>query len=246
MISIEATGIAQVAKGLQDLGKRVDKASALAITRTAVLVRQAIYREMESVFDRPTPYTMRSLYSTRATSSMLQAEVSFREFAGKGTVARKYLGPEVYGGGRNAKRFEVALRNTPKHAMPGGMFALPSIHARADAYGNIPGSRITTVLSRLRAMRDAAQNKSGSRRSTRKQIRESYFIGSPGGGRLPLGVYQRATFAFGSSVRPVFVFGKQPTYKKRLPFFEVANQVADQQLDAQYLKALGDMGAWGK
>jgi hypothetical protein len=240
LISIRTDGFTRLIRELNGAAKQVNYASAVAITRTAVLARQSVYKSMEEVFDRPTPYAMRSLYSTRATPASPQAEVSFRDFAGKGIPAKKYLGPQVYGGPRNAKRFEIALRYAPKHSMPSDQFALPSKYVRLDQYGNVPPSLIVKVLSRLRAMRDASANKSSSRRSSRKLIREDYFIGKPGGGRLPLGVYQRATFAFGSSVRPVFIFGRQPVYRKRLPFFGVAQGTADQQLEHQFAIAFDE------
>jgi hypothetical protein len=240
VISIRTQGFTELARELQDMSKQVNFASAVAVTRTAFLARQGIYREMEAVFDRPTPYTMRSLYSTRATPTSQQAEVSFKDFAGKGTRAKQYLGPEVYGGPREAKRFEIALRNADvtsfeQRRMPSDKFALPSKYMRLDQYGNAPRGLITQILSRLRATSpDVTQRRSGSARSTRKRIREDYFVGRPGEGRLPFGIYQRATFGFGSSVRPVFLFGKQPIYRKRLRFFEVAEGIADQELTRQF------------
>jgi hypothetical protein len=239
VISIKTQGFTELARELQDMSKQVNFASAVAVTRTAFLARQGIYREMEEVFDRPTPYTMRSLYSTRATPTSQQAEVSFKDFARKGTRAKQYLGPEVYGGPRGAKRFEIALRNADvtslaQKRMPSDRFALPSKYMRLDPYGNAPRGLITQILSRLRAANDVTQRRSESARSARKRIREDYFVGRPGGGRLPFGIYQRATFAFGSSVRPIFLFGKQPVYRKRLPFFEVAQGVADQELTRQF------------
>jgi hypothetical protein len=134
---------------------------------------------------------------------------------------------------------EDALRNADvtsleQRRMPSDKFALPSRYLRMDPYGNVPRGQITQILSRLRATTDVTQRRSGSRRSSRKRIREDYFVGKPGGGRLPFGIYQRATFAFGSSVRPVFLFGKQPVYRKRLRFFEVAQEIADRELTRQY------------
>jgi hypothetical protein len=207
----------------------------LALNKTATSIRTAIYSKMQGVFDRPTPFTLRSLSQRNSTKQNLTATVFFREFAGKGTPAAKYLGPQVYGGERGPKRFEKALGHA-KYPLPEGMFAMPASGARLDPYGNISRGQITTILSRLKVGNVSAR--STSRRSTRKAIREDYFIGRPGGGRLPFGVWQKASFAFGSAVKPVMIFGQQPGYSMRLPFHAMAQNVFDQEFNGHVSAAV--------
>lgn len=89
-----ASNIKQVQAMLtQTQREQIPFAAVVAMTRTAQAVRDVQLTEMRRVFDRPTPYTMNSLFVQPATKRRPQAAVGFKEFAGKGTPAWKYLGP---------------------------------------------------------------------------------------------------------------------------------------------------------
>src|ERR1700679_188410 len=61
-------------------------------------------------FDRPTAYALNAFYWPKASKRSPTAEIRAKDFAGKGTPAWKFLDPEVFGGTRRMKRFELALQ----------------------------------------------------------------------------------------------------------------------------------------
>jgi hypothetical protein len=72
----------------------------------------------------------------------------------------------------------------------------------------------------------ANRTKTSAKRKGRRLV--EYFVGRPGGGRLPLGVWQRAASALAGTkrIRPVAIFVEAPVYKVRFKFYEVAERVA--------------------
>jgi hypothetical protein len=184
--------------------------------------------EMKRVFDRPTRYTLNSLFVKRAQADDLSARVFLKEQPGH----PHYLRPEIFGGPRLPKIFEQALR--ARGWLPSGMFAVPGSAAKLDAYGNMSRGQITQILSAL----GAAERMSGySANRTPNSIKRrrgkklpQYFVGRPGGGKLPLGVWQVFKFhgqLAGSAVKPILIFVRQPQYNARFNFYTVADRTAD-------------------
>jgi hypothetical protein len=221
-------------------------ATAVALTRTAVDVREAEYKEMRDVFDRPTPYTLNSLYIVPATKQRLSALVSMKTDAGKGTPATKYLAAEVLGGVRRLKRFELALRNAG--VLPQGYFVAPGAAAKIDPYGNIDRSQIVSILSYFQAFPEAgytanitARRKAKLAKTTLSHAGFSYFVGRPGGGKLPLGIWQR--FSLQRQIRPIFIFLKSVLYTRRLDFDYVAKVTIDKQFLPELKRAIDETRA---
>lgn len=197
-------------------------ATALALTRVGQRVKAAETVGMERALDRPTPYTLRSLYLQGATRQRQEARVWFKDFAPKGTTAGQYLLPEVHGGERRDKRFERNLHYAG--LLPSGASLVPASGARLDAYGNVSRGLYTRILADLHASPVGAN---ATRRSVRRRERKGkrggrYFYGDPGGrGR---GVWERFGFAFGSAVRPMFLESRTPRYRPRFAFFGIAEE----------------------
>ena len=225
----------EIVRQFRETGHRkIRSAIKVAINSTAHAVRQAARVEMSRAFDRPTPYTLNSLFLKYATDRDLSAVVWLKDerAAGKGTPATKYLAPQIEGGARRMKRFERALK--VKGLLPDGMFAVPGAGAKLDAYGNMSRGLIVQILSALGAAEinraglpasgyDANRTASSIKRRGKKLAQ--FFVGRPGGGRLPLGVWQRSTSDFGRKggrIRPVLIFVKALQYKARFRYFEVA------------------------
>ncbi|SER86124.1 hypothetical protein SAMN04244573_04468, partial [Azotobacter beijerinckii] len=61
MFSINAKGFKASADRLRRIERQMPFATALALTRTAQLAKEAIEQDMRSVFDRPTRWTLNSL-----------------------------------------------------------------------------------------------------------------------------------------------------------------------------------------
>jgi hypothetical protein len=73
-------------------------------------------------------------------------------------------------------------------------------------------------------------------RGTKRQQGYSYFIGHPGD-RLPLGVYQRTSFARGTSIRPVLLFVRSAVYQERFDFKYVAELTTANEFANEFAKA---------
>lgn len=222
---IELEGVEELRRALAHKAEQIPFATALALTRLAQRVKQGELDVMERRFERPTRFTMNSLFVKPAKKSDSQptATAWFRDFAPKGTPAGTYLQPQVHGGRRNKKRFEKALIHVG--AMRPDEWALPGAGARRDVYGNVARGQVTQVLSALRAFgqQGYTANATNSRRSRRKGNARKYFAGEVGGER---GVWQRINSAFGEGVKPIFLFSSDdPGYRPRLPMTKIAENI---------------------
>lgn len=232
-ISIKSDLEATVSRWARVAGDQMPYATAVALTRTAKAAKEEIERKLPSLIDRPTPYTMRGFRLYPATKRKLVAEVDFRPAFGKGTSARDYLAPLVYGGERKLKAFERSLAGTG--LLPSQYMALPGSAAKLDAYGNMAQSQIVQILSYFKAFGEQGYSANmtdkkranlarGSKRTGKRGV--VYFVGRPGNGRLPLGVWQRIEFgAMGSAIKPVIIFLPKPTYRQRLDVPGIAKRV---------------------
>ncbi len=256
-MTIEMKGIKELQSMLTDLEKKqMPFALAKALTKTAQEVQEAEIKVMQSSLDRPTPYTLKSLYVKPATKTDLSSMVYFKDksSAGKGNPAANYIMPQVQGGQRNLKRFESALRRIG--VLPGGMFVAPGSACPLDAYGNIPAGFIVQMLSYMRAFGEQgykanitdkrkASLAKGSKRSRGFEYFVSYGKGTwSGRQQLPPGIWKRVGFTFdklkSSAVKPIMMFVKEPSYSKRFPFYETAQKVIDNNLMDNFYKAFDE------
>lgn len=233
MITVDVTGVESLQRDIERAGKQLPFALALALTRTAEMVKLEESKEMQRVFRSPTPYTLDALYLKRATKTRLEAKVWVKDASAKGTPATKYLLPQVYGGERNTKRFESLMRD--RDYMTASEYVVPAEGAQLDAYGNLSRGQLSKILAQLQAAFDPRQRETPTsrKRSLRRKARGGrYFIGgAPGRGKhLPRGVWERLTTGFGYGVRPVLLFVRRPVYVPRFKFFDVAERVVNDQL----------------
>jgi hypothetical protein len=216
-----------VKRALRIYGRQGTFAAAVALTRTAQDVRAGERAQMEKDLDRPTPYTKNSLFLQRATKEDLTAKVWLKDDrAGSGTPATQYLLPQIMGGSRALKGFEVALR--AQGLLPDGMQAVPGSGVKLDAYGNVSKGTINRILSQLRVQRtDGYESRAtGSKRSNRTKRKQGvqYFVLLQPHGRLRPGIYARS-LADQRRVTPVFVYVSGQRYGKRFRFFEAAERI---------------------
>lgn len=192
-----------------------------ALTKTAQEIRAVMRSSMPAIFDRPTPFTLGSIYITPANKAKLQAQVWIKDFAAKGTPAVKYLAPEVFGGGRNLKRSERALQSAG--ILPPGMMTVIGQSGPLDAYGNLRGSIYTRMLSQLKANPDPYQNETDRSVARRKRKRgPQYFVATAKRGGLKPGIYQRGP---NRTVIPILLFVRAVQYPQRFKFFDIASRV---------------------
>jgi hypothetical protein len=202
--------------------KRTKQAIADALTRTALIARADLRNEIASVFDRPTPYTLNAITGKAATAANLEAIVKLKD-EGSGNLPTHYLYPQIFGGPRGYKRFEAALHHIG--VLPEGMFAIPAAGARLDAYGNMSRGQIVQILSAFgAAQRTAGYAMNRTAESKRRRGRKlPEFFAVREGGHLAPGIYLRV----GSAIKPVLVFTRQPTYRKRLRYTDVVQHAID-------------------
>lgn len=173
---------------LTDLEKRqLPFAMQQALNLTADELRTAYQREMLDSFDRPTPYTLRGVRVRYATKKSLDAEVRLQDSGGRNRPSQ-YLRPEVYGGPRRMKAYEIQL---------GRRYTVPGREMARDMYGNLQGGIITRALAQMGILRggvtqrtsqdqtDAAAKLKQRRKKMGRAGKPVYFVGRPGGGRLP-------------------------------------------------------------
>lgn len=221
-----AADLDQLKRELPDwAANRIPSITRNAVNDAVVEARDAESDKIRGIFDRPRPLTQKAPLYRRATKESLTAWVFIRDEASGGTPPSKYLMPQVLGGPRGAKRFEEALR--ARGILGAGEFAVPAAGYRRDQYGNVPGSTIVAILSQLQAAERAAgymmNETSASRARNIKAGKARYFVPSgtradKGMGRLPRGIYERR----GGTIRAVFVFVRQPRYRKRYDFGQAA------------------------
>lgn len=223
-----------VIAALKDLSEKdAPFITAYALTKTAQDIEAAEIASMASVFDRPTDFTMHSLYVKPATKTDLQAMVLFKDDAGS-IAAWRYLGPEVEGGDRHHKAFELRLIRAG--LMKVTEFAEPGRGIKLDGNGNIPGSTLEMILSQVGAAEQwSGYQANATKKSLAKRKRQQlgrYFVLRPddGPGRaraVQPGIYYRAGL---KEIVPVIVFATAPKYKKRFPFHDVAQATFDARL----------------
>jgi len=235
MIKISIDTSALVNKTIPELQRKIVRATAIALTKTAQQAQKGAISAMQQVFDRPTPYTLRGTRVKPAKYESLQASVEFKTDVSKGTQAEKYLGPEVFGGQRRHKRFEIALQRIG--VLPSGMFIVPGQAMRLDAFGGIPARTIVQVLSYLQAFGEqgysanmTSEKRAKLAKGTRRKYGYELVVIRPsrkpqrGGKQLAPGIWQRTSTGFGSSLRPLMMFVRAPTYRVRLPLQEIGNR----------------------
>jgi hypothetical protein len=104
--------------------QRVDipNVTRIALNETAVRIKELEQASMRKSFDRPKPQTLKSVYVQFAKKNKLQATITFRDWA------QEFIHRNIVGGVRS-------IINT----------AVPTINARLNQYGNIPGRKSGVV-----------------------------------------------------------------------------------------------------
>ena len=221
MTEITIKGLDELRAALDQFSdRRFNAAIATALTRTASKVRDSMRIEMARTLDRPTPYTLNSLYVKIATADNLNASVKFKDSkaeSGSNTPAASYMLPNVEGGKRKTKGFEAALRSMG--ALPEGWLVVPGPGATLDIYGNVSRGQVQQILAQLKtgSVKAGAQRKAGGQ----------YFVLMPGAKAAP-GIYQRELL--GRNVTPVFLYVSTATYRQRLDFYGKGKDVIEANL----------------
>jgi len=240
-IKIEFKGLKELIANMDNLAKtQLPFATAKALTKTAGDVKRNEIQQMSTKLDRPTPYVINSLYVKPATKQNLVSEVGFKDYAGGGTNKRgaNIIYPHVEAGKRHLKGFESALQRIG--VLPKGMYIAPGAACPLDAYGNIPSGLIVKIMSYFRAFGEQGykanitdERKAKLKRGTKKKTGFEYVVIKPNEGwgtgqHLAPGIYMRQNVPIGRGrIRPIMMFVKIPSYRKRFPFYETAQKIVD-------------------
>jgi hypothetical protein len=246
MIAIKADF--KAAFGLIDqLDKQKRFAMAVALTRVASTVRAEVTRSIGSVFDRPTPWALRSVRIRKATAARLQAEVYLVDRHGDPQdQPHHYLYPQVFSGARGRKGFENLLAQA--RVLPEGFVTVPGKGAKLDRFGNQSRGELVQILSALSAGPSAGAGRgysynrtAASKKKRGNRLRDIFFSGptlqqkAANGGRLPWGVWERTK---DGRVQCLLFFVRATRYRKRLPLFEIKDRVVARDFAKEYDRAL--------
>jgi hypothetical protein len=214
------------------LQRQVPFATKLMLDALALGVKTEQEREIRRVFDRPTPYTQRSVFLQRATKRRLQARVWVKDDLA-GAPDTNYLDSQVFGGPRRMKRFERALQRAG--VLPAGWYAVPGDAAQRDGYGNMTRAQLVQIVAFFDAFGQQGyranlgdRGRERLRRGTRGRVAKEFFVAVPGirqTAHMTPGVYEAVFTAFGRATpRPVLIFVRNVAYRKRLDFEGVARR----------------------
>ena len=223
---------------MAEIKKQIPFAIAKALNDVAAEVRKSERIEMENVFNKPTPYTLNSIFFKKATKQKFEVNIIIRNEAGKGTPPVKYLEPQIYGGTRGAKSSELQLRE--KGLMDNNMFWTPGVGARLNQYGNISPGHIVQIMSALKSFREAGylanygEGNTVGKRKSKNPLANKIFVQKDWGKSLYPGVYQRSK----TGLKPLLIFLENPQYKQRFDFFKVGETVYDKQFEIKFNEAI--------
>lgn len=232
MISIKVD-TSDLRRLLDDGGRKATRSMAIALSKTAVHAQAMVKQQLPQVFDRPTSFTLAGTVVRRATYQSLTAEVVAKDYQAK------YLSPEVYGGQRKLKRFELALQ--ARLALPKGWFVVPADGAPLDSFGNVSRGFIAKVIAQLGTeLLSGYQNTAkGAKALGRAKAKNGTFFAIQPGNRqkMPPGIYQRVGTGFGQATRAVFIFVQAARYKQRLPLDRIAQDAVRTHLRSEFDQA---------
>lgn len=235
-------------RALSKAASQVPYAMSVALNKTAEKARLNVVKEMQQVFDRPTPWVLNSLRVKRSTKTMLVAELVYKD---RNSVenSRSMVEPHVFAGKRRYKAMEARLWRAG--LLPDGWNAVPGAAAKVDANGNMSAGQITQLLNVLGTYTEAGYNKANAKTVDRlkkgnvkkNQYGFTYFVNKVDnvkGKHLQPGVYQRVITAFGTSLKPVLIFVRRANYRKRLGFFETVQATVDREFPGEFKLAMDE------
>lgn len=229
LISVKVEGLDRTLAHIDGMGKQVRFATAVALTKTAGKVRDAMPAQIDQDLDRPTPFTRAAsaMYLRPARKDALFAEVGYKD------RQAAYLKYQIEGGTRRPGPRGIKL--------PGNI--------QLNSFGNIPkgtidklkaaakdGSLSTAIAKRL--------NAHGNRRKGAAPVQ--LFVGKPTGKGwedAPMGIWRRipGSEAHAGKLVPVIVFEDTPAhYRPRFKFHEAAQRVVTREWSRQFDAAFAD------
>jgi hypothetical protein len=251
VIKLDIRGLPEVRSALNNLAQeQIPFAMMVAINNTAFKVRAALQDEMKSVFDRPTPWLIRQVAVAKATKTSLTAVVGtpegIRDMYGNPTGFSRTSSSGVYERIISPQSWVVAvicglLMELEKAGiLPPGWRAVPAPDAPLDSYGNLSAQWWMMLLSWLNAAQWSSQGaiqnraeKTSNRKNRLQRAGMELFAAIPGRPRtrhLQPGIYARQRKNGLNTIKPLLLFVRSVTYKKRLDWTGIATRTVETEL----------------
>ena len=242
----------QVVAEIDRIGKGARGAAREALNRSAEWAETDVKREMRQVFDRPVPFTLRSLRVYHANTANLTVKLWFRQRTAD--EDKLWAMPQIAGTARDMKPMERRMQRVG--ILPAGWMIVPGAAMPLDAYGNASRGEISRILNVLGTYTEEGFNKANAK--TRERLRKgsakkgvygfAYWINPPGPKRQPHllpGVYRRVYTAWGTSLKPMLIFIKGARYRARLDFFGITRKAFDKHFPMEFDKAMDSLLTYG-
>lgn len=198
MIGIDLRGMPEIQRMLRNLAeKQMPFAISSALNSTAFALQKTSRRQMETVFDRPTPLVKGATRVEKATKQDLVAKVLIDPK--RAVVLRAH----EEGGPRGDQRLEKFLRE--QGWLPGGWRAVQTDNMPRNSYGNPRQAEVTKIISGLPRAGGIAGDK------------RRYFVIQPATGRgLSPGIYRTKSRSSGAAILKLYHFVSQVQYRATL------------------------------
>ena len=227
MITVQITAPQGIQQALNQQGDRARKALAVALTKTAVALKDDFERTVSNrVFDRPTPFTGKGGRVQAARSADLKSVMAFKD------RQSRYLLVQAEGGRRPLKRFESLMQQ--QGVMPAGYQATPTALTPLDSRGNIERAWLVALVRQLTGARYNRGTNTATRARRDVQRFGQFLVVLPGAAIAP-GVYQKPA---GGRMRKVLRFSRPSTYRRRLDLLDDARQALARTLEPAFAAAL--------
>lgn len=197
-IKVDVTGLKAVQARLSGMGKQVNYATAVALTKTAKRAQAALPADMDRELDRPTPFTKGSIFVTPANKNNLTAVIGFKD------RAATYMLKQIAGGTVNPGRAGLRLPAT----------------VGLNQYGNIPKGLIAKLIAV--AKKEGKGLTKRKSRTIKVSNKVELFYGDPadvGAHHFPPGIYKRIDLGGRHQLIPIVIFPRVAAhYKPRFHF----------------------------
>jgi hypothetical protein len=220
MIHVSMDGLDVLRARLGEMGRQVEFAAAVALTKTSRAVADAMPDAMERELDRPTQFTKRGLYVTPARRGNLMAVVGFKD------LQARYMALQIAGGTRAAGPHGIKL--------PGNI--------TLNAFGNVPRGTIERLKAAAQGgdLGKAIARRLGVSNRRKGAAPIELYYGKPAGKgweNAPIGIWRRVPGSPGKLV-PVIVFPQRAVrYRPRFQFARDARQVVERVWPAMWAGA---------
>ena len=221
------------------------------LTGLSKRVQSKMQAQLPVAFDRPTPFTVRGVWTKAATKTDPQASVYFPESrANAGKDKREYIRPGAEGSAaRRQKRSEMLL--VKAGVLPPGWVTVPGTYAMRnllDGFGNMKGQYYRQIIRNLQLKTRETRlakpiSAPSAKRAARMGVENEFFAVTPGknalakgGGWLPPGVYKR-TGKGGRELVQYLKFVRKASYRPRLELAKIARAEVRATANAEFSKA---------